>query len=121
MKSLLKWLVSAGALYLTVAIGQQLRLGLHLDGAVGALISVGALGLINIFVRPLVALLTLPLSCLTLGLFRFVLNALMFWLAGSLGLGLRVDGFVPALFGSIVLSAVGGILDTLIVERADRD
>lgn len=120
MKFLLKWAVGAGALYLTVLAGKALGIrGLSLDGAVGALFSIAALTLVNTFLRPLINLLALPINCLTMGLFRFVINALLFWLVGTLGLGLTVDGFLPALFGSVALSLVSGLLDTLIVERAE--
>ena len=92
----------------------------NIDGAVGAIFSIVALTLVNTFIRPLVSLLALPLNCLTLGLMRFVINALMFWLVGQAGLGLKVDGFAPALFGSIVLSCVSGILDQFITEQVGK-
>jgi putative membrane protein len=128
MKFLVKWAVGALALYLTVVAWRAAAGATHLgkpeamgiDGAVGAIFSIVALTLVNTFVRPVVSLLALPLNCLTLGLMRFVINALMFWLVGTLKLGLRVDGFVPALFGSIVLSCVSGILDQFITEQIGK-
>jgi putative membrane protein len=128
MKFLVKWAVGALALYLTVvawqAVAGATKLAapgaMGIDGAVGAIFSIIALTLVNTFVRPVVSLLALPLNCLTLGLMRFVINALMFWLVGRLGLGLKVDGFVPALFGSLVLSCISGILDQLITEQIGK-
>ncbi len=128
MKFLVKWAVGALALYLTVVAWRAAAGATHLaapeamgiDGAVGAIFSIVALTLVNTFVRPVVSLLALPLNCLTLGLMRFVINALMFWLVGTLKIGLRVDGFVPALFGSIVLSCVSGILDQFITEQIGK-
>lgn len=128
MKFLIKWAVGALSLYLTTvlwgAVAGATHLGkpgaLRIDGAVGALFSIVALTLVNTFIRPLVSLLALPLNCLTLGLMRFVINALMFWLVGQADLGLKVDGFVPALFGSIALSCVSGILDQLITEQVGK-
>ena len=128
MKFVVKWAVGALALYLTVLVWQATAgatriaspRALSIDGAVGAIFSIAGLTLVNSFVRPIVNLLALPLNCLTLGLMRFVINALMFWLVGRLGLGLRVDGFWPALFGSIVLSCVSGILDQLITEQIGK-
>ena len=128
MKFLIKWAVGALSLYLTVVVWQAAAGATHLgkpgamniDGAVGAIFSIVALTLVNTFIRPLVSLLALPLNCLTLGLMRFVINALMFWLVGQAGLGLKVDGFAPALFGSIVLSCVSGILDQFITEQVGK-
>lgn len=71
-------------------------------------------GLVNEFVRPAVALLSLPLYLLTLGLFFFIVNALMLWLtswlAGVVGLGFAVRGFWTAVFGAIVISIVGWVM-----------
>lgn len=121
MKLLLKWVVGALSLWLTVLAGRQLGIkGLALDSAMGALVSILALTLVNAFIRPVVSLLAMPLNCLTLGLMRFVVNALMFWLVGSMNLGLTVRGFVPALFGSVVLSLVSGVLDQYLPEKIDR-
>lgn len=119
MKWVLKWAVGAVSLYLTVLAAKSLGIGgLALDGAAGAFVAILALTLVNTFVRPVVSLLALPLNCLTLGLMRFVINALMFWGVGQLGVGLTVRGAIPALFGSIVLSVIAGILDQFIVEKA---
>ena len=75
--------------------------------------------LVNAFVGPLLRLLAAPLNCLTMGLMRFVVNALLFWIAGSVGLGLSVQGFLPALYGSIALSSISGVLDLLIPKDKD--
>jgi putative membrane protein len=75
---------------------------------------------VNAFVRPVVRLMTAPLNCLTLGLFSFVVNALMFWLVGLLDIGLTVKGIVPALFGSIVMSLVGGVLNTFVPGKNEE-
>lgn len=120
MRVLLRWLIGAGALFLTVLLGQQLGLKLALRDIGSAFVVVLVLTLVNAFVRPLVKLATLPLNCLTLGLFGFIVNALMFWLVGSLDLGLRVGDFMAALFGSVVLSVVSGLLNTLITDRNEK-
>jgi len=128
MTWLIRWIVGAVALYLTVASWQYVQpmatfLGtkkaIALDGPVGALFSIAAVTLVNAFVGPILRLLAAPLNCLTLGLMRFVVNALLFWLAGSLGLGLTVTGFLPALYGSIALSVLTGILDLFIPKDKD--
>ncbi len=87
-----------------------------LDGDIVTLILVAAVfGLVNAFIRPILKLLTCPLQILTLGLFTFVLNALMLWLtswlAGILELGFVVDGFLAALLGAVIISIVSIILN----------
>jgi putative membrane protein len=94
--------------------------GLALKDAVAAFIAIAVLTLVNAFVRPILGFIAAPINCLTLGLFSFILNALMFWLVGALDLGLVVKGFVPALFGSVVLSLISGILNLFVVETKDK-
>lgn len=124
MGILLRWVVGVAALYVTVWLGQKLKIGLSLEsgqsGIVSAFLVILALTLVNAFIRPVVAFFAAPLNCLTLGLMGFVINALMFWLVGQFDLGLKVDGLVPALFGSLVLSIVSGILNTLVVEASEE-
>ena len=89
MKLLLKWLLSAAAL-LAVA---YLYSGVVVTSFTGALIAAAVLGALNIVVRPILVLLTLPVTVVTLGLFLFIINALMFWAAAGLVSGLNVNGF----------------------------
>jgi putative membrane protein len=78
--------------------------GITYSGGVGYLLLTGVvIGLINLLVKPLVTLLSLPLIVLTLGLFYFVVNAAMLWLAAALLAGLTIDGCLPAILGGIVL------------------
>ncbi|MBC8142919.1 MAG: phage holin family protein [Armatimonadetes bacterium] len=120
MQFFTRWAIGAVALYLTVLLGDRLGFGLAFtanstgQSVAGAFVAVLVLTLVNALVRPIVAFLTLPLSCLTFGLFGLVINALMFYLVGELNVGLRVDGFVAALFGSVVTSALFGILNTFL-------
>lgn len=72
------------------------------------------LGLLNIFVRPLLVLLTLPVTLLTLGLFVFVINGLLFWAAASFLDGFSVDGFIPAFVGALIVSAVSALSSRLL-------
>ena len=72
------------------------------------------LGLLNTLVRPLLVLLTLPVTLLTLGLFLFVINALMFWAAASMLEGFNVTGFGAALIGSLIYSLCGMVIDVAI-------
>jgi putative membrane protein len=79
-----------------------------------ALIAALVLGLLNALVKPVLILLTLPITVVTLGLFLLVLNALVFWFAGSILKGFQVNGFWWALIGAIVYSIVSGLLSGLL-------
>ncbi len=112
MKLIAKWLLSATAL-LFVA---HLYTGVHVPDFTSALIAAFVIGLLNLFVRPILVVLTLPVTLITLGLFLFVINALMFWAASGLLGGFHVDGFGAALLGSLIYSVLGLIID-LALER----
>jgi len=117
MKLILKWLLSATAL-LTVA---YLYSGVVVTSFTGALIAAAVLGALNMVVRPILVLLTLPVTLVTLGLFLFVVNALMFWAAASLVSGLNVTGFGAALIGSLIYSvlqlAIEFVLERLFLNK----
>ena len=112
MKILLKWLLSATAL-LAVA---YLYSGVTVTSFTGALIAAAVLGALNMVVRPILVLLTLPVTLVTLGLFLFVVNALMFWAAAGLVSGLNVSGFGAALLGSLIYSVLQLAID-FVLER----
>ncbi|HEY9637551.1 MAG TPA: phage holin family protein [Coleofasciculaceae cyanobacterium] len=109
---LLTWLLTAVSLLITA----QLVPGFVVKSFVAALVAAVILGLINAIVKPILVVLTLPITFVTLGLFLFVVNALTIWLAGSISPGFHVAGFVPALVGSIVLTIVASVLN-FVVER----
>ena len=113
MKLLLIWLLNALALFIVASLVP----GVRLEGFGSALVAVVVLGLVNTVVRPLFILLTLPVTFLTLGLFLFVINALLFWFAGDILSGFRVDGFLAALFGSIAYSIASWLLSSLAQRR----
>ena len=81
-----------------------------------ALIAALVLGLLNTIVRPVLVLLTLPVTFITLGLFLFVINALMFWSASGLLNGFHVASFTAALIGSLIYSVLGIVIDA-VLER----
>jgi len=89
--------------------------GLHVDGPVPALVAGIILGFVNAIVRPVLFLLTLPLTLLTLGLFIFVLNAICFALTALVVPGFSVDGFGWALLGALLVSVVSWILNGIVV------
>jgi putative membrane protein len=112
MKLILKWLLSAAAL-LAVA---YLYSGVVVTSFTAALIAAAVLGALNLVLRPILVLLTLPVTVVTLGLFLFIVNALVFWAAASLVSGLNVRGFGAALIGSLIYSALQLVID-FVLER----
>lgn len=109
MKLLLRWLLLAAAL----ALVAHLYSGVVVKSFSSALIAAMVLGLLNTLVRPVLVLLTLPVTVVSLGLFLFVINALMFWAAANLLGGFEVAGFWAALIGSLIYSLCGMLIDVL--------
>ena len=107
---LVRWILNAVALYIVAKILP----GIHLLDFGSALIAVIVIGLVNALIKPLLFLLTLPVTIVTFGLFALVLNALMLMLASALTPGFKIDGFGTALLGSILLSIVTTILHSLV-------
>jgi len=101
----------------TIALAAWFVPGLHLDGAVPALLAGLVLGLVNALVRPVLVVLTLPLTVVTLGLFLLVLNGVCLALTAWLVPGFDVDGFVPAVLGALVVSVVSWILTAFVSDR----
>lgn len=83
--------------------------GIEVSSVYIAIIAAIIIGLLNLVVRPILFILTLPLTIITFGLFAFVLNALLFLFAASFVGGFAVDGFIPALLGSIVVSIASAL------------
>ena len=115
MKLVLKWLFSALAL-LAVA---YIYSGVQVANYTSALWAAALIGLLNVLLRPLLILLTIPVTVVTLGLFLFVINALMFWAAASLLDGFHVSGFWAAMLGSMIYSVLSMAIDSLLA-RLDR-
>lgn len=99
---LLRWFINALALMLVA----WLYPGVTVDTIFAALLAALVLGLVNTLVRPVLVVLTLPVTLLTLGLFLFVINALLFWLVAEIVQGFRVGGFFDALVGSLLYSLI---------------
>lgn len=83
--------------------------GINVDGLYVAIIAAVILGLLNLIARPILIVLTLPITIVTLGLFIFVINAALFWFVASFMEGFSVDGFLPALMGSVIVSVISAI------------
>jgi putative membrane protein len=114
MRLLITWLINALAL---LAL-PYLFTSIHVDTFTTALIAALVLGLVNTLIRPLLVLLTLPVTLLTLGLFIFVINGLLFWFVGSFVKGFAVGGFWAGVFGAIVYSIISWLLSALILKRS---
>ena len=99
-------------------IAARLVPGIHYQGSLVYLLIAGlVLGLINLIVKPIVSALSCPLILLTLGLFYLVINGFMLWLADFFLEGLRVDGFIPAILGGLVIAAFNWVARALTPEK----
>ena len=102
VKMIVKWLLYAAALMLVA----NLVGGISVSSFGSALLAAVVIGLLNLLVRPVLVVLTLPVTVVTLGLFLFVINALLFWAAASILDGFHVAGFWAALLGSLIYSLI---------------
>ena len=116
MKLIIKWLLLSAALMLV----SQWDTGVVVKNYTSAMVAAVVLGLLNAFVRPLLILLTLPVTLLTMGLFLFVINALTFQMASSLLDGFQVAGFWAALLGSVLYSLWGLVIDVALERLTGR-
>jgi putative membrane protein len=105
--------------FLTIAItiASYLISGIQVDGLFSALMAAALLGFFNVFFRPILLILTLPLNVLTFGLFTFVINALLLMMASGVISGFHVSGFWVAVFGSLIISIINWILSSTINEK----
>ncbi|MBX9835218.1 MAG: phage holin family protein [Burkholderiaceae bacterium] len=108
MKLLAQWFISASALLLVA----YLYSGVQVNSFGAALVAAFVIGLFNAVLRPVLVVLTLPVTVVTLGLFLFVVNALMFWAASGVLSGFHVAGFGAALLGSLLYSALGLVIES---------
>ena len=114
MRLLAVWVINALALLLVA----YLLKGIHVNVFGSALIAALVLGLVNTLIRPILVILTLPVTLLTLGLFIFIINALLFLFVGNLLAGFQVASFGAALLGSILYSVISWLLSSLLLREA---
>ena len=121
MKLLLRWIVTSFALFVAAWVVP----GIRVEGSAWTTFAVMAvvLGLVNAIVRPILKLLACPLVILTLGLFLLVINGITLWLASEiatsvLNVGFRIDGFVPAFLGALIVSVVSAVLNIVLRDEA---
>jgi putative membrane protein len=112
LRILVVWLINTVAL----AAVAYLMPSVSIASAGAALLGALVLGLVNTLIRPLLVLLTLPVTVLTLGLFIFVINGLLFWAVGSLVAGFHVAGFWAGVFGAIIYSLISWLLSALVLK-----
>jgi putative membrane protein len=113
MMTLLTWLINAVALLAVPYLLHSVRV----DSFGAALLAALILGLVNTLVRPVLVVLTLPVTVLSLGLFIFIINGLMFWVVAQLVGGFHVAGFWSAVGGALLYSIVSGALSTLLLKK----
>jgi putative membrane protein len=112
MRLLITWLINAAALFALPYLMKSIRVESFSTALIAALV----LGLVNVLIRPLLVLLTLPVTLLTLGLFIFVINGLLFWAVANFVGGFQVAGFWSAMFGAILYSLISWGLSALLLK-----
>ncbi len=108
LKLIVKWLLLGAALLFVAYVYN----GVQVSSFGAALVAAFVIGLLNTVLRPILVVLTLPVTVLTVGLFLFVINALMFWAASGFLSGFQVRGFGAALIGSLIYSVIGMVIDS---------
>jgi putative membrane protein len=107
---IVKWVINGLALFIV----SKILPGFQIENFSTALVAVVIIGLVNVFIKPVLLLLTLPINILSLGLFTFVINALLLLLAAAVTPGFKIDGLLTALLGSILLTIISTVLHSLI-------
>ncbi len=105
MKILIHWLILAVAVFAS----QYVVPGIHVESVLTAVIVAAVLAFINTIIKPIVKILTLPLTILTLGLFSLVINALFFWFVAALISGFSLENFMAAFLGALIVSVLNWI------------
>lgn len=109
---LIRWLI----LTASITLASYLMDGIHIEGFKSALLASAVLGLLNAFFRPILIILTLPINILSLGLFTFVINAMLLRMASGLINGFEVHGFWAAVIGSLIISIINWLLSSFVNE-----
>ena len=113
---IIRWLI----ITLAILLSSIIIPGIRVDSLPTVIIAAGLLGLINISIKPVLIILTLPLTIITLGLFSFIINAFLLKLVAYFVTGFEVDGFLAALLGALVISLVNWLADRFIVRAKIR-
>jgi len=113
MRLLITWGINAAALFVLPYLLSSIKVESFSTALFAALV----LGLVNTLIRPILVLLTLPVTLLSVGLFIFVINGLLFWLVANFVKGFQVAGFWSAMLGAILYSVISWVLSSLLLER----
>lgn len=113
MNMILKWILFA----LLIMFIAWVIPGITVTGFISALIVVIVLSIVNLFIRPLVELISLPLNVITLGIFSLIINALLFLLAAKFSPGFQIDGFWSGFFGALILSVFTPMIDKINISK----
>ena len=105
---LIRWLING----LSLLMVSYLVPGIWVDGFFYALLAAAVLGVLNAIVRPILVLLTLPLTIFSLGLFLFIINGLMLWMLPGIIQGIHIEGFWSAVFGALILSLISWLMSS---------
>jgi putative membrane protein len=116
MKIFLRWLINT----VGILFASYLVRGIYVDNFMTALVAAGVLGIINLLIRPIIIILTLPINILTLGLFTFVINGLIFYFIGNMVKGMAVADYGSAFIGALIVSVVNAAAHILI-RASGRD
>ncbi len=114
MNLILKWIIFA----LLIMLIAWVIPGINITGFASALIVVLVMSIVNLFVRPLINLISLPLNVLTFGLFSLVINTLLFLLIAKFSPGFQIEGFWSGFFGALILSVATPLIDKIKVKKA---
>jgi len=113
MGLLVRWLILTAA----IMVASYLINGIEVNGFFSAFFAAAILGVLNIFFRPILLILTLPINILTLGFFTFIINAVLLKMASSVITGFQVHGFWSAVFGGLIISVVSWLLNSFINDQ----
>ncbi|MFO7598358.1 MAG: phage holin family protein [Candidatus Desulfacyla sp.] len=113
MGLLVRWLILTAA----ITVASYLITGIQVSGFFSAFFAAAILGVLNVFFRPILLILTLPINILTLGLFTFVINAVLLKMASGVISGFEVHGFWSAVWGALIISLVNWLLGSFITDR----
>lgn len=117
---LLRFIVNILALWLTGLLAQALNLRVQIETFWAAFSAVILLSVVNAVIAPILRLMTMPINCMTLGLIGVLINAFLFWIVGFIVPGFEVQGFWAAIFGSLVMGLLNGLLLSLLDDKKKK-
>ena len=117
MKLFIRWLINTVGIFSAAYLVR----GIYIEDFPTAVVAAGVLGIINVLIRPILLLLTLPLNIVTLGLFTFILNGFIFYFIGNVVKGMAVANFWSAFLGAMIISIINGIAHIFFLSSHPED